>query len=434
MSSTSGCFLVSRNDGLVARLLPILAALRMGAELGVHVKIHWPVLVDTNHNTAEFESLFSQTFINDHFIDADEYKVLLDQAIQIETVRKMTKEELTESVSNGQVYGFANTMNKTQLISEDEEIVDAQYSRAISLISFTETVQKYLQDIDTFFADKRTLAYHIRHGDLTRHYRTRGKPWTAKYVPNEIYLEHIRGAATDASVSAILFGDCPHVLDWLKAKHPAIQRIRDLIPLDDLTSLQRNFLELYAMSRTSRLVAPKMSGFSQMAAGIGAAPVVDIMEDLSEDQIADAFAGLADRLENHRDDFSNDGDAAQCLAHLVPYLSSKEQDKTAVGILKREIEGGNTVPFLYQLHAGIAYRARDKKLLAEISNSSRDAMLFERSTVAKTDAMLARLEIEDGNAEAAIPPLRRAMYLAPFGVNVRDAVSELCTVRDLNLT
>ena len=63
----SGCFLVSRNDGLGARLLPILSALRLGHEIGVPVKIHWPILQEGTHNTGEYDSLFAEDYIRDRF-------------------------------------------------------------------------------------------------------------------------------------------------------------------------------------------------------------------------------------------------------------------------------------------------------------------------------------------------------------------------------
>ncbi|NOX39605.1 MAG: hypothetical protein GXP05_03565 [Alphaproteobacteria bacterium] len=429
----SGCFLVSRNDGLGARLLPIISALRLGRELGIDTKIHWPVLFEGTHNTGEYASLFSEEFIRDHFLSDAEHKALNARAAPIETVLKLAPEALQAEIARGKNFAFSIPMNKTQLISESEEDVSEQYGQAISLISFSETVHTYMTEIDRVFAAAPPVAYHVRHGDLTRHYRTRGKIWASKYIPNEIYLEHMRQSQNDTGASALIFGDCPEALDWLKNHHPAAKLIGDLIALDQVNSLQRDFLELYAMSRAAKIVAPKMSGFSQMAGAIGEIEVLDIMEDLSPARLNAAFANLTERLENNRASFSNDGDAAQCLGHLVPHLSKSGHGKKAQQLLSGEIERGNTVPFLYLLWANLAFEAGDRAQLGALSTKSRDAMLFERSVFAETDAMNALLEINSDNTKAATELLRRAACLAPFGKKTRDGISQLFASQDVDL-
>jgi len=428
----SGCFLVSRNDGLGARLLPIISALRLGRELDVPVKIHWPVLIEATHNTGEYKSLFSAKFIADNFVSDAEYKELNANAAPIETALKRTPEELKAAVREGKNFAFSIPMNKTCLISEDAERVSQQYGQAISLISFSETVKSHMDEIDRVFADAPPIAYHVRHGDLTRHYRTRGKIWTAKYIPNEIYLEHMRESQAKTGARAVVFGDCPQALDWIKRHHPHSMLIGDLVTLDRVNSLQRDFLELYAMSRTAKIIAPKMSGFSQMAGAIGEIEVLDIMEDISEARRKIAFSNLTERLQTDRASFSNDGDAAQCLGHLVGYLANSGHADLATQLLAGEIERGNTVAFLYLLWANLAFEAGDKTQLGLLSAKSRDAMLFERGVFGETDAMHALLKIKDGDIASATSLLRRAACLAPFGRHTRDAISQICTADALD--
>ncbi len=430
----TGCFLVSRNDGLGARLLPILSAMRLGHEIGVPTKIHWPILVEGTHNTGEYDSLFSAEFIATHFVSDAEYKTLNARAQSIEMALQMEPDDLKKAVDAGEIFAFSNTVNKTRLLSEDEETVRHQYGRAIALIGFSFVVQTYMEKIDRAFSRKRTTAYHIRHGDLTRHYKTRGKPWVAKYIPNEMYLAHMAAHQDETDKACIMFGDCRDSLDWIAARHPALMRIDDLVDLADVTSLQRDFLELYAMSRTEMIVAPKMSGFSQMAAGIGETPVLDIMEDLSDTRIDTAFSALANRLTNDRESFTNDGDAAQSLAHLVPYLCEFGRSRKAASLLKREIDRGNSVPFLYRLWADIAYAAKDADLLVDLSSRSRDAMIMERGVTAEIDAMTGLLDLANHKPDQAIPFLRRAACLSPFGAHTRNAITALCSDRSVDLT
>ena len=414
--------------------MPILSAMRLGHDIGVSTKIHWPILIEGTHNTGEYDTLFSAEFIAGHFVSDADYKALNGRAMAIETALGMEPDALKQAIDGGDIYAFSQTVTKTRLKCEDEATVNRHYGQAIKLIGFSTLVQSYMDKIDQAFAGKNTTAYHIRHGDLTRHYRTRGKPWTAKYIPNEIYLAHMEAHQDDANRASIIFGDCPQSLDWIAARHGALMRIDDLVNLSDVNSLQRDFLELYAMSRTEKIVAPKMSGFSQMAAGIGETPVKDIMQDLSDTRIDKAFQALADRLQNDRESFTNDGDAAQSLAHLVPYLCEFGESRKAAALLKAEIDRGNSVPFLYRLWADIAYDAKDSGLLTDLSAKSRDAMILERGVTAEIDAMSGSLELANGNPAAAIPVLRRAAMLSPFGAETRNAITALCTDRKNDLT
>ena len=60
--------------------------------------------------------------------------------------------------------------------------------------------------------------------------------------------------------------DTPGVVQRMKQAYPALRTVGDMVDLGDLTPAQGDLVELYAMSRADRIVAPIISAFSTAAA------------------------------------------------------------------------------------------------------------------------------------------------------------------------
>lgn len=199
------------------------------------------------------------------------------------------------------------------------------------------------------------MVYHIRHNDLTRSYKTRATEFSNKYIPNEIYLAHMRENGIGPDRKAVLIGDCDEPLDWLSARQPGTSRINHILDRSQLSSLQYDFLELYTMSQATKIVAPEHSGFSKLAARLGNIPVQDVKGSLSDAALKDALSALEARLRWDRESFTCDGDAAQAIVHLA--RPEKNESLAAQDLLTlREVEYGSTVPFILQRAAEAAYR------------------------------------------------------------------------------
>lgn len=208
-----------------------------------------------------------------NFISDDEARTRRLRIIAANRFQRLTPEEFIAQADPDYDYFIEETGGPAALQGEDPAEVARQYRAAMGLIRFTPRIHEMMGQIDAAFAGRRVTAYHIRHGDVTSSYRARGKAWPNKYVPPEIYLEHMRQSGTGPDQPALLISDTPASIDWLADRQPGILRLPDLIRLDDLDSLQFDFLELYAMSRAALIVAPEMSGFSRVAAAIGAVPI-----------------------------------------------------------------------------------------------------------------------------------------------------------------
>lgn len=413
--------LMSRNDGLGARLIPLLSALRLAKLTGARLWVYWPSQ-DQRTNVSQFASLFAPDFSDSYFIPETEFRQRRLSLITAARFRNLTPAAFVAEADPAADYFIEEATGPVALAGEDPDAVARHYRDAMSQISFTPRVQEMMARIDAAFAGRQVTAYHIRHGDVTSSYRARGKPWPNKYVPPEIYLEHMRQAGTGPDRPALLISDTPASIDWLVARQPGATRLSDLIRLEDLDSLQFDFLELYAMSRAALIVAPEMSGFSRVAAAIGAVPIEDVGLSLMPEAMGRAMAALQTRLEDAPESFLNDGEIAQSAVHLRRWLEQQDRPADLTGMLDQQLDQGNTVPLLYRMRAEDAFRAGDAAALSETGRQARDAMIPLPHVLSEIDTMRALLHLRAGEAEAATPLLRRALYTWPMQAFVAEAL------------
>ena len=412
-SKGQGGLLVARNDGLGARLMPIMNALRLGALLDVPVTIYWPTYL-LGHNTSEVDTLFSQSFRDRCFVSAETYQGLRRTAkIRNEAeIGKLSGDALRAAIADGDYFFFENTEHDVALLDEDPEDVKAGLSACFPDDLLTPQVADQMAMIRDKLRDKPPLVYHVRHGDLTHSYKTRAGEWSNKYIPNEIYLAHMQTFGVDADHPAVMIGDCRASIDWITERHTGVARIDHMLDTAGLGSLQFDFMELYTMSRARKIVAPEHSGFSKMAARIGNLPVEDVKHSLPEDALEAALEDLEKRLWLDRDSFTNDGDAAQSILHLrkpdapIPTVAMD-------GLIRREIEGGSTVPFLYRHLANAALRNGDVAGLRDTASRAHEAMLADPRVLSTVNAHAAQGLIETDHLDEGLQHLRRALYLTP---------------------
>ncbi|WP_157994814.1 hypothetical protein [Paracoccus tegillarcae] len=412
---------MSRNDGLGARLIPLLSALRLAEATGARLRVHWPSQ-DKRANVSHYQGLFDAAFCDRYFITDDEAKERRLRIIGASRFQRLTRQEFIAQADAEYDYFVEETGGPAILQGEDPAEVARAYRNAMGLITFTPRIREMMAQIDAAFAGRQVTAYHIRHGDVTSSYRARGKAWPNKYVPPEIYLEHMRQSGTGPDRPALLISDTAASIDWLAARQDGVLRLPDLIQLDDLDSLQFDFLELYAMSRAALIVAPEMSGFSRVAAAIGAVPIDDVGQSLTDASMDAAMTALQQRLLNDSGSFLNDGEIAQSTVHLRRWLDRQDQPGDLSELLDQQLDQGNTVPLMYRMRAEDAYRAGDAAMLAEIAHQARDAMIPLPHVLSEIDTMQALLHLRAGQADTATVLLRRALYHWPMQAFTAEAV------------
>ncbi len=421
----SGCLLISRNDLFGSRMLPFINALRIGHDYDLLVKIYWPSSGGTGTNIDEYSDVFSQAFIDAHFITHKEFQTLNKDSVALTQVKKKPIAEIVAMVSNGSVFALNNSQAAMSLAGEDIEKVLESYQLVLDRITFTPTVEQNIQKIRTITHGQNIVAYHVRHGDVTTRYRPKNKEWPHKFTPCEFFVQHFKSHGQEKGTKALLFGDFKPSLDWLGRQCPDFIKIGDIIDLTALGSLQRDFLELYAMSRAAKIIGPRHSGFSQLAASLGGVPFHDIMKDMNPLDYIVAYGNLYTRLSNDPQSFSSFGEIGQCLAHLIPYLIANNQADKARKLLESEINRGNNISFLFSLWAKTSLMENNHKNVLEIRKLSTQVVMDNTVAIADTEALAAQAAFHIGDTKEAIRLLSLAFFQSPYAPQVKIAFNLL---------
>jgi Flp pilus assembly protein TadD len=411
-------------------MLPFINALRMGHDYDLPVKIYWPVHAAAGTNIGEHVDVFSAEFIDRHFISKAEFDALSKAAVGLSQIRLQPANEIVKSVRSGAVMALDGGQSVMALGSEDQAFVLQSYQKTLDRISFTPVINDNIAKINAITKSQDILAYHVRHGDVTTTYRTKNKPWPNKFVPSEFYVQHFMTGKTGSDAQALLFGDFEPSLDWLCKQCPELIRIGDVIDFGALGSLQRDFLELYAMSRADKIVGPRTSGFSQLAARLGGVEFKDIMKEMRPRDYATAFEALYKRIDETPTDLSSKGEIGQCMAHLIPFLMRKEQSARAEHLLDQEIKRGNIIAFLYPLLAKVLIAQEKFQQVLDLRTDSLDQPLFDPLSVAELDAYASQAAVHMGNVQEATRLLCMAVYQTPYSPQAKIAY-DLLKQKDL---
>lgn len=417
----TGCLLVSRNDLFGARMLPFMNALRIGHDYNLPVKIYWPVHAAAGTNIGQHVDIFSADFIQKHFISKQTFDALSKSAIGLAQMRLTPVEEIVEMVRAGKVLALDGGHSAMTLGGEDQDKALKSYQNTLDRISFTPIIRDSIAKISQLTQSNKMLAYHVRHGDVTTTYRTKNKPWPNKFVPSEFYVQHFKSNKTKTDTKALLFGDFEPSLEWLCKQCPELIRIGDVIDFGVLGSLQRDFLELYAMSRATKIVGPRTSGFSQLAASLGGVEFADIMKDMRPQDYAIAFEALYKRIDKTPEDLSSKGEIGQCLAHLVPYLQRKDQLERAEHLLSQEIQRGNNITFLYPLLAKTRAQQKKYNAVLQTRTDSLKEPLFDPLSIAELDAIASQAAYHSGDMNEATRLLCMSVYHTPYAPQAKIA-------------
>jgi Flp pilus assembly protein TadD len=406
-------------------MLPFVNALRIGHDYDIPVKIYWPYPRQGTTNIGEHADVFSPEFLEKHFITHQEFKELSQNAISLAQVRPSPVAEIVDMVRNGRVFVLHGSQTAMTLGGEDASKVSASYRETLDRITFTQVVTRNIEKINAITKGQNMLAYHVRHGDVTTSYRPKNKPWPNKFIPCEFFVQHFEKHGQQQDAKALLFGDFEPSLDWLCAQSPDLIRISDVIDLKKLGSLQRDFLELYAMSRAETIVGPRSSGFSQLAASLGGVDFRDIMKDMGPKDYTTTYTKLAQRLENDPESFSSFGETAQCLAHLVPYLFKKGDVHKATRLLSMEIKRGNQIAYLFPLLADAYYQLDDFEALLALRKHSLGVPMFDAVAIADTDAFASMACANIGDTQEAVRLLNLAAFQTPYSPQLKSAFAIL---------
>lgn len=343
-----GGILGFRNDRLGGRLNAILTAMRIAQRYDVPLRVFWPISEDTSIEMQTPGDLFEESFIDACFLGKAEGLAGVRDGLEIGAAPAgMTEEAFRTSVRSGRLY-LSNSATEQLLLPFETPEVLADLPALLHDMPFNPRVREMIGKIDAILGQVRFRSYHLRRGDIIDDASLASHNlWSNKYIPRVIYEWHMKRELSAGDGMIVVFSDAQSEARAFADLSPRIRSFADLIGDENLTILQRDFLELYTMSRSDCIYAPPSSAFSGMAAVIGNTRVVDIEADLTPEDRAAALDELVDRLENRPQIFASQSDAGQNFPFISDHLAAKGQAKRAQAIILTHVERGMDRAYVY---------------------------------------------------------------------------------------
>ncbi len=416
-----GRILAFRNDRLGARLITMINAMRIARSHDLPFAVHWIIATDIGSVFNDPKEMFAAELVDRHFIDRDAWVATRDDAVRIGNVEKGGVAAVREVLASGRDVLVDAAFGITVLGDEDPAVVESELQAILLQFPFAESLRPTVEEIDR--AVGGGTAYHIRRGDLTSFPRAMHRSWPKKYVPDEIYMVHMeREMASGAR--PVVFSDDPGAVARFKAAYPALLSVEDVFDTSHLTPAQRDLMELYAMSRARKIIAPEQSAFSSTAAELGRARKVDVMEDLAEEERAAALDRLAARLATVQpeDATTRKGDNGQSFLHAIEHLQATGRAAEAADCLRRHVAAGLDISFLYPRLIEMQLLLGQPEAALESARIMRSRVLYHRQDFANGEVLHGIAHAATGDREAAIRHISNGYWHEPDTPLTRTAV------------
>ncbi|MDN3711833.1 hypothetical protein QWZ10_08355 [Paracoccus cavernae] len=343
-----GCFVAFRNDRLGGRLNSILTAMRLAKAYGTSFRIFWALSEGSSAELHFPQELFSAKFIADHFTSREEGQKLLSGSTDIGMIpRHSSAKDMAEKLARGTNY-LSNSATEQILLPWETTDDLAILPDLLGDIEFSPTVTQAIALVNAKLDGLSFSSYHLRRGDIIDDKTVASHNlWSDKYIPRVIYEWHMKRTLAEGAKTLVIFTDEPREAKAFSGLSSQILGFDDLTGGIALTTIQRDFLELYTMSRSQEIYAPPSSAFSRLAAVIGNKHVTDIEADLTAQEKENAREELVRRLEHEPESFLSQSDAGQNLPFVAEHLEARGEHKRAISIAMNLVEGGMNRAYAY---------------------------------------------------------------------------------------
>ena len=342
-----GSIVSFRNDRMGARFLSLLNTIRIAGDYDIPYFFTWMTHGRASEELQAPTEIFDQAYFDAHFVSHDDFRHIDAAAIDLATLPLGAQTDvITDAVARGDALMCMGT-ELVVLPWETADDVAPRYAAAIDQLVFSQPVQDAMAQVDATLAQSGT-AFHVRRGDIIYDTVTSNQLWSNKYIPREFYEVLARHLIADPDQTILVFSDEPAEIARLKALSPQIMAPDEVLP-KGLTLAQRDFMEIYAMSRCQDIVGPPGSGFSMAAALIGHCAIRDITTVLDADGQAQALDLLVRRLTDRSPLFLSDGDIGQSLPFACDHLNATGQQAQALALLEGYQKDGLKKLFFYKL-------------------------------------------------------------------------------------
>lgn len=347
MADAHGKLIAFRADRMGGRLIALLNTMRFARSFDLPFVVHWR----DSDGLGDGTELFSEDFVRDHFIDKPTYQAMKGQATAIGTViQSATRDHFLDNFKGGMHVLLDPPFDVLKMPFEDEAEVNRTFREVVDSLPLNPVLAQHLQALRAKLRDdRRTVAYHIRRGDLTSDLRAMNRAWPNKFVPDEFFEAHIRTNLDGDGARTILFSDNQSVLDRYTGMFPELLTFSKVADTSALTEVQRDALELFAMSMSDLIVAPPSSAFSSTAKTIGGGDFRDVESQISAEERHAALDLLASRLKHQPELFANEGEIGQYLVYACEHLTKTGRRADFVDLARQHIESGLNIAFIYAM-------------------------------------------------------------------------------------
>ena len=343
----TGTLLSFRNDRMGARLMTLMNTIRIAQDYDIPYAFAWKTDGRTSEELLQPTQIFDETYFDDHHIPMDPFREVVRAARDVALLPDDSSEaDLRASVASGATF-VCQASNLLVLPWEESADVAPRYAAAIKALKFSPAVTQAMAAVDATLADSGT-AFHIRRGDIIYDPITSNQLWSNKYIPREFYEVLAKRLIVNPDARILVFSDEPAEITRLKALGPQILGAEDVVP-KSLTLAQRDFIELYAMSRCAAIYGPPGSGFSMTAGLMGNRTVEDVRDVMEDDDRLAALDLLVSRLQDQPDHFLSDGDIGQSLPFAVEHLNRTKRSAVALALLQSYQARGFSKVFFFKM-------------------------------------------------------------------------------------
>jgi len=327
-----GSIVSFRNDRMGARLMTLMNTIRISQDYDIPYSFVWKTDGRTSAELLHPTEIFDASYFEEHEVTIDHYREVAPVGTDLGLLpTDSTPDDLRSKIDAGTSL-ICTGSDLMVLPWETAEDVAPRYAAAIHTLKFSPEVNAAIASVNDVLSDGGT-AFHIRRGDIIYDPVTSNNLWSNKYVPREFYEVLAKRLVETSSARILVFSDEPAEIERLKELSPQILGASDVVP-KDLTLAQRDFIELYAMSRCDAIHGPAGSGFSMTAALMGNIKVADVRDALSKDEHDAALDLLVSRLVSEPERFLSDGDIGQCFPFAVNFLNAADRGYEALDLLQ----------------------------------------------------------------------------------------------------
>jgi tetratricopeptide (TPR) repeat protein len=377
-----GFFIGLRRDQLGARLLMMLNSIRLAEDYNTDFRINWFPRGAAAPKLNTPLDLFAASFIERHFIDNTKFENLDSMVKPIwGFLNDKTPDRLEAHLASGGHVLLDEGFEIVTFPWEDGEELQKRFRGFITQIGFNSLVMRHMAEIDMAMSagSRRVIAYHIRRGDILNEDPWKHKEWPSKIEPDELYSAYLE---KNADAGALVFSDQPESIARFTAAHPQVRSIVDLVNLDDCNAVQRDLLELFAMSRASQIVAPPISAFSRAAARLSGQERKCFHEVMDIPERDAAYDNVTARLTKGVAQFITPSEAAHIYVKAGRWLQEAGRESEAWEIGQSILDAGADNAFLPLFHAvnGI-YLSKWDKALDYVSTAIADPNQWQENYV-----------------------------------------------------